>query len=320
MELSELQEVLQARALLHEGETLKERAIAGQGNMNLTVRVTSTERSFIVKQAFPYCYKFPQIPAPIKRLETEGIYYAETSEVPVLKAMSPKLYAIIPEMATLVIEDLGDGGDLTNLYDGEKISDDDLLALTRYLTELHRMSYNDLPILHNEPMRSLNHEYIFVHPFFDKEEIPGLEQEVRPLREDKQILAIVRDLGSQYLATDGPYLTQGDFYPASWMQTESGVKVIDNEFAGYGQREFDLGVILAHMIFAEQQSDVFSFISENYGNKIDWSQALQFAGIEIARRIIGVAKIRPGAELELKKHWLAKATSLIKDPEASAIL
>src|SRR4051812_21791268 len=42
-------------------------ARAGDGNMNLTLRVTTPARSVIVKQGRPWVEKYPQIPAPTER-------------------------------------------------------------------------------------------------------------------------------------------------------------------------------------------------------------------------------------------------------------
>ena len=40
----------------------------GEGNMNFVLRVTTNQRSFILKQARPWVEKFPQIDAPVERL------------------------------------------------------------------------------------------------------------------------------------------------------------------------------------------------------------------------------------------------------------
>ena len=48
--------------------------------MNCTLRVTTTRRSFILKQARPWVEKYPQIAAPVERARVEAAFYAAVAD------------------------------------------------------------------------------------------------------------------------------------------------------------------------------------------------------------------------------------------------
>ena len=55
-------------AILEVGETVEGVTKAGEGNMNLTLRVQTDRRSLLVKQARPWVEKYDHIPAPWDRI------------------------------------------------------------------------------------------------------------------------------------------------------------------------------------------------------------------------------------------------------------
>jgi 5-methylthioribose kinase len=124
-------------------------------------------------------------------------------------------------------------------------------------------------------MRALNHEYIFVQPL---REATGFSQRFKE---------ITHQLGQTYLS-EGDTLLHGDYFPGSWLQTEAGVRVIDPEFAFFGPPEFDAGVLLAHLYMANQPTEAAEATLKTWCNP---KLTRQFAGIEIMRRILGVAQL-----------------------------
>jgi len=119
-------------------------------------------------------------------------------------------------------------------------------------------------------------------------------------------------LGALYLK-DGPSLLHGDFSPGSWLKTDGSVWVIDPEFCFYGPPEFDLGVMIAHLYLADQKTDLIARLFEGYKPLAVFSRplALQFAGVEIMRRLIGVAQLPLGYGLEKKIELLEVSHSLV---------
>ena len=60
---------------LEDNEVVERTEIPGEGNMNVVLRVQTNLRSIILKQTRPYLNKFPNISAPIKRIEVEKEFY-----------------------------------------------------------------------------------------------------------------------------------------------------------------------------------------------------------------------------------------------------
>ncbi|RIV27747.1 aminoglycoside phosphotransferase [Fibrisoma montanum] len=316
-----LQDYLLRMGWLNPDELISRLEKPGEGNMNYTLRVITPVRTLIVKQARAYVEKYPTIPAPAGRAVIEGRFYQKASEVPMLSAYMPELLGMDEANNILVLEDLGTSSDYTFLYQpGRQLSEDDALALSAYLSELHQAfgSTEPNPDFANRAMRSLNHEHIFSYPFledngFDLDTIqPGLQALAMPYKQDTALKHIVRTLGELYLA-DGPILLHGDYYPGSWLQTTAGVKVIDPEFCFYGPAEFDLGVMQAHLMMAEQPASIQNTVLATYERPAGFDEALlrRFTGVEIMRRLIGLAQLPLRLSLEQKRSLLEEARSLL---------
>ena len=57
--------------VLSEGENILSAEIAGEGNMNVVLRITTARNSFILKQSRPFVQKYQDINAPLERIHTE---------------------------------------------------------------------------------------------------------------------------------------------------------------------------------------------------------------------------------------------------------
>ena len=237
--------------------------------MNYTLRVRTNQRTFILKQARPWVEKYPHIAAPVERAIIEGRFYQLAATVPELAARMPRLLGLDEESHLLSLEDLGAARDFTSLYSGGSMAPDDLHMLLEWLAALHGAfgGYEHKSEFANRDMRALNYQHMFVIPFVNDT--------------GSELHREVTRLGEMYLA-DGDCLLHGDFFPGAWLQTASGVKIIDPEFCFFGPPEFDLGVLLAHLIFAG------SAPPELPGHE---PLITKFAGVEIVRRLLGVAKL-----------------------------
>lgn len=286
---------------------------AGEGNMNLVQRVYTNKRSFILKQSRPWVEKFPQINAPAERSIIEGQFYSLVKIKKDLSKFFPDLYFKDEASGILILEDLGEASDYLDIYNLEvDIEKTDVLDLLKILSLLHEsLNVNTTSErIYNRSMRALNAEHIFNFPFrkdnkFDLDEIEyGLQKHADKLKEDNSLLDKIQRLKEIYL-DDGDYLLSGDFYPGSWLNTEDGVKIIDPEFCFFGPAEFDLGIFKAHLILADQEK-YLELITQFYFGKNNPNTKLidAFAGIEILRRILGLAQLP-------LTHNLNKRVSLI---------
>lgn len=305
---------------------------AGEGNMNLVLRVRWREAggavgSAILKQARPWVEKYPDIPAPVGRLAVEADFYRLLSATPRLADAMPALLAVDEDAGAAWLEDLGDGGDHLGVYaggskgaGGDRLAQHDLDLLLRWLTDLHALDVDPAawPRLANREMRALNHAHLFEIPLGaqpDGSDAPdvdahcaGLQEVAAPLRRDAELRAAMRALGRVYL-DDGPCLLHGDFYPGSWLASAAGPRVIDAEFGFLGRPEFDLGVLAAHLEFAGL--DALSLDAYRPPGDFDPALARGFTGVELIRRLLGVAQLPLGADLARRQRWLEQGRAAV---------
>lgn len=290
-------------------------APAGESNMNVVLRVKTNQRSVIIKQSKPYVRKFPQIPAPIERIDVEFNFYYLINSNQVLAKFSPEIlkYCIIDH--TLITQDLGDEGDFSGLYSRTKeLTSDQLMDLVVYLDTLHRLPISTFA--ENMEMRKLNHEHVFHFPFmeengFDLNTIQdGLQELSLDWKKNSILKQEIEKLGNRYLSS-GNSLLHGDFYPGSWISSSGKIKVIDPEFSFLGDAEFDLGVFLAHGDFCGMTESFENAIELNYYKSYDARLANQYRGVEILRRLIGIAQLPLNLSLKKKKELMEKARKLI---------
>jgi 5-methylthioribose kinase len=319
--LSEISDYLQVHGILKSHELVSKAEKPGDGNMNYTLRLTVEDKTFIIKQARPYVEKYPTIAAPEERILVESKFYGIIAENDFLKEHTPKILLQDADNYILLMEDLGEANDFTSLYKkGNQLNADDLKICAVFLNELHGKfkKVSDSDLMANRKLRTLNHEHIFVYPFLKDNGIDldtitsGLQKLASKYTNDDNLKTKAQKLGETYLA-DGEILLHGDYYPGSWLNTKQGLMVIDPEFAFYGKAEFDLGVLHAHLHLAQQPKEVFGVLDKFYKKSADFDETLfqKFIGIEIMRRLIGLAQLPLDLSLNEKEELLKKAESLI---------
>lgn len=297
-----LQTFLRQRGWLAADEPVLACEKPGEGNMNLTIRVRTPRRTFIVKQARPWVEKYDHIPAPWDRMRYECQFYERVASIPTVARQMPRLLGADPEARVVALEDLADAETLVSLYAGDVLSQGELEQLGGFLRSLHDATRGAAnPAFANHAMRQLNHEHIFEFPLAEANGLqldqfaPGLASAARRLRGDSSYRALVKQTGRRYLA-DGNCLVHGDYFPGSWLRTPEGIRVIDAEFCYFGDAEFDLGCAVAHFALAAQPRDDAEALLAAYDGANDPAplQAellASYAAIEVMRRLIGVAQL-----------------------------
>ena len=317
---NEIQRFLDRHAWLAPDERVESADRAGEGNMNRTVRVRTDRRSFVLKQSYPYCAKFPEIPAPIERIAVEVAFYAIARRSARLARHMPEILAFAPDSHLAMIEDLGAGSDLLSLYAGDHLAEDELALLCRLAEALHTLplSERERRSLRNQDMRTLNQEHIFDIPLrrengLDLEAItPGLQTLADQLKRDPSYCKAIGELGRIYTSATGPALLHGDYYPGSILRTARGLAIIDPEFAFPGPPEFDLGVLVAHLVFAGGDgAAVVDAVLEAYRPRVDRSAVEAFAAAELMRRTLGVSQLPIEAGLETRRRWLEQSRAWV---------
>ena len=140
----------------------------------------------------------------------------------------------------------------------------------------------------------------------------GLEEVATIYKTDADLKSKALLLGEKYLE-EGKYLLHGDYYPCSWLHTKEGLKIIDPEFCFFGPAEFDVAVMVAHCYLLQQPQNIIELIIDSYKKNEDFNITLmyQFAGVEIMRRIVGLAQLPLTYDLDIKKQMLQKSYEFI---------
>ncbi|MFP6814318.1 MAG: phosphotransferase [Pseudomonadales bacterium] len=309
-------------------ETITGLASAGEGNMNRTLRAMMASRSIILKQSVPFVARYPEIPAPVDRIDIEARFYHAIAADPELAMRVPDVIGYDPGNHLMCLEDLGVAEDFTYLYERRSVdapqTQQQLRALIGWLSRLHALpvSPEQLPDgLDNVAMRELNHAHIFEIPLDAYNPIslsPGLTHTAIEYANDAALRDSASRLGELYLGRtaveSGEVLLHGDFYPGSWLQHSTmGATIIDPEFAFLGPPEFDVGVLLAHLTLCGYRQPQQTSLLDSYSTPPGFNRdlAAQFSGIEIIRRLLGVAQLPLSADDSTRIHWLASARELV---------
>ncbi len=302
-------------------------ALAGQGNMNRTLRVRTSERSLIVKQSFPWVAKYPQFAAPWDRIAGEHAFYERVSGVAGVGARMPAVIQFEPRGRWMALEDLGEGGDYTDLYRGVSIGEEDLREVAEYLGRLHAIRPEAEPA-RNLEMRALNHAHLFEIPFradngLDLESISaGLGLAGLKVVTNAEVVERASVLGRTVYLGEGSSLVHGDLFPGSVVRGVGGPRVIDPEFSFDGRAEIDEGVWLGHLVLAGQGVKVLEQWRRLYrgpqGHEVELAVGL--AGVEIVRRLIGYAQLPLGCSARGRVIRLEVGAGLIVRPGWDALL
>jgi len=322
--LRSLAQHLRGLGCLPSGAELLSASPAGEGNMNCTLRVRTSQSSIIVKQARPWVEKYPGIDAPWNRALREAKFYEAAGSDAQLSDRMPKLLSFDPGAKVLVLEDCGPSPDFTSLYKDAIISPPDLQTLTEFLIRLHtRFRDPSLASTFSDPsMRNLNHEHMFEFPLRPGNGLhldaitPGLAALADQLRHSSAFTSGVAALGKIYLG-EGRTLLHGDYFPGSWLKTASGVKIIDPEFCFFGLPEIDLGSMVAHLYLAQCPASFIEQVIQEYDEAASLDRELtgRFAGVEIMRRLIGVAQLPLPYGFPEKKLLLERSHRVVTNHE-----
>ncbi len=297
---------------------------AGSGNMNLTLRVTLANRSLILKQGRPWVERYDHIEAPWDRTLIEGRFYEAVRGVGAVSSRMPEILDLDPHNHVLALSDAGSLGDFTSIYEDGAISAATVDELLDWLRALGSVTIPDerRDAFTNRAMRALNHEHIFRLPLVRDNGLDldrsteGLGRAAEDLKADEACTTRVHALGSLYLE-DGAALVHGDYFPGSWLKAADGIRVIDPEFCFMGAREFDYGVMLAHLALARTRVDPAQrVLAASQRERLDTALVLNFAGVEIMRRLIGVAQLPLSHDLDTKRRLLDVSSSLVLAPQA----
>lgn len=312
--LPKIENYLRSKSWLFPGECIRSVEKPGEGNMNVVLRIKTDQRTFVLKQSRPYVQKYREIAAPLDRIAVEHHFYQIVKDKNPVEHF-PYILGYDPTEFIMLMEDLGQCEDMVSCYNTRAISDQHLTQLLHTLNTIHQKTPPpDFP--ENMALRQLNHQHVFVLPFleengFELDKVQtGLEALAKPYKKDLVLKHVVGNLGKKYLSK-GNTLLHGDYYPGSWMSQQTAVYIIDPEFSFVGFAEYDLGVMLAHLVMATMDFSYLEHIYNGYQGMADKKLTAQIAGVEIMRRLIGLAQLPMERSLDEKQLLLQRAKKMI---------
>ena len=336
----------------------------GDGNLNLVFRIRQGETRLIVKQALPYAKVVGESwPLTLERAWIEQLALREFARV--VPRFVPAVLGSDRTLAYTILEDLSDYEIVrTGFLNGKSYPElsrhvGEFLGETLFATS----DYAKGPIAkkqierdyYNPELCDITEKLIFTDPFKDAEsnEIEAaLREDVERLWADATLKREVAKLKVGFV-TKHEALLHGDLHTGSIFATAQETKIIDPEFAFYGPFGFDIGQIIAHLIFAtyphplkrfERFTDVLTvwetfektfrsnfeqavepFRTEGFVDELVTSilqDAIGYAGCELIRRTVGLAGVADletlddTTRLERKRQALELGAHLVKERQA----
>lgn len=321
----------------------------GDGNLNYVFKVTDEHgQSVIVKQAGHVTRISENMTLTIDRIKREAnVLILHDKYAPQLV---PKVYLYDDIMKCFIMEDLSDHtilrkaflsgetfpqliNDITTYIVNTTISTIDIVMDPKDKKELQKEYTNpelceiSEKLVYTEPFNDCNDRNILYPPNADwiKEQIyddPELRLEAGKLKND--------------FLTKSQALIHGDLHTGSIFVSKTSTKVIDPEFTFYGPIGYDLGNMIAHLLFAyvngkvkedenfcmwtlKSINDVVDLFVEKFSRKWDavvtdvmaqelgyksWyistvlEDTLGVAGLELIRRVVGMAQVEDIVSIE----------------------
>lgn len=256
----------------------------GDGNINYVFRIrsTSTDRSLVIKQGDKKTRSGGNpIDIDRNRIEAE-VLMLQGQYVPELVA---KIHLFDPIMSCVVMEDLKDYEIMRyDLMDYE-IFPHFAEAITDFL--IHTLiPTTDLILNHKEKKRmvgkfinpdlcDITERLVYTYPYIDYANdnrlYPGNEDFVKQvIYDDKKLHLEVAKLKDIFM-NNSQALIHGDLHTGSIFINKDGMKVIDPEFAFYGPIGYDVGNVIANILFAWTRAQVMLEAGPEKTKFINWA-------------------------------------------------
>lgn len=283
----------------------------GDGNLNYVYRVVNrdTNESVIVKQAGTTARISDEFVLSTTRnkIETEALQL----QYELAPGLVPKIFILDETMSCCVMEDLSHltimRTALTNFetfpFFAEHITD--FLANTLVRTTDIVLNHKDKKALVqnyiNPELCEISEDLVFTEPFhnnFNRNEItPGNEEFVQTnLYENEPLHLEAAKLKFKFM-NHAQALLHGDLHTGSVFIDQKETKIIDPEFAFFGPMGYDIGNVMANLIFAWARGNAFE---EKEFTK--WTEHTLVDVIELFK-------------LKFQKTWGAYATELTANNE-----
>lgn len=317
----------------------------GDGNLNYVFRVVDAQsgRSLIVKQAGDTARISDEFKLSTNRIRIESNVLRLEGEL--APGLVPDVYLFDDVMNCCVMEDLSDHTILrTALNEGRifpKLADDlttfmvNTLLLTSDVVMEHKAKKALVQDYINPELCEISEDLVYSEPFTDHNNrndlFPANKEWIEEnIYGDDQLRFEAAKLKFAFM-TNAQALVHGDLHSGSVFVKEDSTKVIDPEFAFYGPMGYDVGNVVANLMFAWSRAYItnadekyVSWLEETIKNTVNlfaekflasWNENVtdimakeqgfdrwyldsvlkdtaSVTGMEMIRRIAGLAKVK----------------------------
>ncbi|NSL52153.1 S-methyl-5-thioribose kinase [Calidifontibacillus erzurumensis] len=247
----------------------------GDGNLNYVFRVVDEKnnKSIIIKQAGPVARISDEFKVSPDRNRIESEILALQNEL--APGFVPKMYQYDPIMNCTAMEDLSDYEIMrTALIKHKKFplfADHistfmvNTLLFTSDVVMNHKEKKELVKKFTNPELCEITEDLVYTEPFYDcprNDVFEGSKEFVREYIWNDQKLAFETAKLKFEFMTNAQSLIHGDLHTGSIFVKEDSTKVIDPEFAFYGPAGYDVGNVIANLIFA-YANGLFTIEDEN---------------------------------------------------------
>lgn len=236
----------------------------GDGNLNYIFKIDSlsTSKSLIIKQSGPVARISDEfkLSADRNRIEYEILKYQST----LAPGLVPEVYSYDPIMNCTSMEDLSDHvimrAEMINHKQFKKFADDittfmvNTLLLTSDVCMEHKAKKELVKNFINPELCEISEDLVYTEPFSDinnRNDIfaPNVEWVKENIYSDEALKLETAKLKFDFM-NNAQALVHGDLHTGSIFIKEDSTKVIDPEFAFYGPMGYDIGNVIANLMFA----------------------------------------------------------------------
>lgn len=283
----------------------------GDGNLNYVFRIIDdiSSKSIIIKQAGPYARISDQfkVSPDRNRIESEILRLQHD----IAEGFVPRVYKYDPIMNCCVMEDLSDHTIMRKaLMEHRKFPlfaqhITTFLAKTLLLTSdvvmNHKSKKELVKNFINPELCEITEDLVYTEPFFDCAR-NDISQETREyaskeIWSDDKLLLETAKLKFEFM-TNAQSLIHGDLHTGSIFIKEDSTKVIDPEFAFYGPAGYDIGNIIANLIFAHQSAEA---TIEDGAKRNDYKEWLEDTIVQVIDLFL----------IKFKELWQQEATERV---------
>lgn len=235
----------------------------GDGNLNYVFRLVDeqSKRSIIIKQAGPVARISDEFKVSPDRNRIESEILKIQNEL--APGLVPEVYNYDPIMNCCVMEDLSDHVIMrTALLNREQFPlfvehittfMANTLLLTSDVVMNHKQKKERVKTFINPDLCEITEDLVYTEPFYNcaRNDVyePIREFAAKHLWEDEALLLETAKMKFEFM-THTQSLIHGDLHTGSIFVKQDSTKVIDPEFAFYGPAGYDVGNIIANLIFA----------------------------------------------------------------------